>query len=136
MTSTTISKRANANLGIKISRHIISRRLNEINLNCRIACMKPYIFKRNKINWLKFASEHVIWTEEQWDVFISVMGQSLTWSIMTGESSFDAVLKEWYSPQCTKSSVKFGGGSMMVFGMISVLVQDLLSGYTVKLTQL
>ena len=27
--------------------------------------------------------------------------------------------KEHYSPQCTKSSVKFGGGSVMVFGMIS-----------------
>ena len=33
MTATAISKRANANLGIKIPRHIISRRLNEINLN-------------------------------------------------------------------------------------------------------
>ena len=30
-TATTISKRANANFGIKISRHTISRRLNEIN---------------------------------------------------------------------------------------------------------
>ena len=28
--------------------------------------------------------------------------------------------KEQYSPQCTKSSVKVGGGSVMVFGMISV----------------
>ena len=27
---------------------------------------------------------------------------------------------ERYTPQCTKSSVKFGGRSMMVFGMISV----------------
>ena len=32
-TATTISKRANAILGIKISRHTISQRLNEINLN-------------------------------------------------------------------------------------------------------
>ena len=27
--------------------------------------------------------------------------------------------KEWYSPQCTKSSVKYGRGSVMVFSMIS-----------------
>ena len=32
-TATAISKRANANIGFKISRHDISRRLNEINLN-------------------------------------------------------------------------------------------------------
>ena len=31
-TATAISKRANANLGIKISRHTIFRRLNQINL--------------------------------------------------------------------------------------------------------
>ena len=38
-----ISIRANANLGIKMSRHTISRRLNEINLNNRIASTKLYI---------------------------------------------------------------------------------------------
>ena len=52
-TATTISKRANANLGIKISRHTISRRLDEINLNSWVACTKSYISKKNKMNWLK-----------------------------------------------------------------------------------
>ena len=65
-TATAISKRANANFGVKISKHTISRRLNEINLNSRVAFTKPYISKKNKINQLKFATEHVIWTEEQW----------------------------------------------------------------------
>ena len=40
-TATAISKRANANIGIKISRHTISRRLKEINLNSRVASTKP-----------------------------------------------------------------------------------------------
>ena len=64
-TATAISKRANANLGIKISRHSIFRRLNEINLNSRVASTKPYISKKKKMSWLKFATEHVILTEEQ-----------------------------------------------------------------------
>ena len=67
VTATAIFKRANADLDIKISRHSISRRLNEINLNSRVASTKPYISKKNKMSRLKFASEHVIWTEEQWD---------------------------------------------------------------------
>ena len=58
--ATAISKRANANLGINISRHTISRRLNEINVNSRVASTKPYISHKNKISRLKFATEHVI----------------------------------------------------------------------------
>ena len=64
MTVTAISKRVNANLGIKILRHIISRRLNEINLKSRISTMNPYISRKNKMSLLKFATEHVTWTEE------------------------------------------------------------------------
>ena len=40
-TATAISKRANVNLGIKTSRHSISRRLEEINFNSRVASTKP-----------------------------------------------------------------------------------------------
>ena len=65
--ATAISKRANANFAVKVSRHIISWRLNEINMNCRVASLKPYIFKKNKMSWLEFAIEHTTWTEELWD---------------------------------------------------------------------
>ena len=68
-TATAISKRDNTNLGIKISKHTISRKLNEINLNSRVASRKPYISKKNKMSRLKFATEHVIWTDEQWNCF-------------------------------------------------------------------
>ena len=67
VTATAISKRANANLGIKISRYIIFRRLHEINLNSRVATTNPSISKKNQLSRLKIATEHVIWTEEQWE---------------------------------------------------------------------
>ena len=66
-TATATSKRANANLGIKTSRHTISRRLNEINMNSWVASTKTYFSKKDKMSRLKFATEHIIWTEEQWD---------------------------------------------------------------------
>ena len=66
-TATTISKRANANLGIKITRNTIYRRLNEINLNSRLASMKHYISEKNKMSRLKIATEHIRRTEEQQD---------------------------------------------------------------------
>ena len=49
-TATAISKRATANLVMKISRHTISGRLNEIILNSRVASTKPYTSKRNKMS--------------------------------------------------------------------------------------
>ena len=59
-TATPISKRANANLGIKISRLTISRRLNEMNLNGRITSTKPYISKKNKMSRLRL-TRHMNW---------------------------------------------------------------------------
>ena len=67
VTATDTSKRANANLGIKISRHTISQRLNEINLNSRVTSIKPYISKkRQKQNEpIEICTEYIIWIEEQ-----------------------------------------------------------------------
>ena len=74
--------------------------------------MKPYISTKNKMSQLKFVTEHYIWTKEQWDcVYFS------------NESKFDCNRrrfvqrspKEQYSPQW----VRFGGGRMMMFVMIS-----------------
>ena len=66
-TVTTVSKRANANPSIKISRHTNSRGINKINLNSCVASTKPYISKKNKMSLLKFAPKYIISTEEQWD---------------------------------------------------------------------
>ena len=111
------------------------RRLNEIGLNRGVASTKPHISKKNKMSQLKFATEHVIWTEEYGIVFLSAMSQFNLFDC-DGRRFVQRSSKELYSPQCTKSSVKFGRENEIVFGMIFLLVQDLLSGYTVKLTQL
>ena len=110
-TATAISKRANDNLGIKISKHTISQRHNEINLNSRVASTKPYISKNKQMNRLKFLTEHVIWTVEQWDC------DPFSHESMFNLFACDGRRLVRHSP---KSSVKFGGGSEMVFGMISV----------------
>ena len=85
------------------------------------------------MNRLKYATEHVIWTEEHWDCFHFSDESKFNLFGCDGRRFVRRSLKEQYSPRFIKSRVKFGGGSVMAFGM---LVQDLLSGYTVKLTQL
>ena len=80
---------------------------------------------------LKFATEHVIWIEEQWDHIPFSDESKFNLFGCHGRSLVRHSPKERYSPQCTKNSVKFGW-SLIWFLMP---VQDLLSGYTVKLTQ-
>ena len=75
---------------------------------------------------LKFATKHVIWTEEQWDCIPFSDKSKFNLFGFDGRRFVWRSPKERYSPQCTKSSVKFGEGRVMVFGMISVASTGLL----------
>ena len=81
---------------------------------------------------LKFATENLIWTEEQWDCIY-----------FSGESKFNLFgcdgrrfvrhsLKKLYSPQCAKN---LGEKVWWCLTWFLLLVQDLLSSYTVKSMQ-
>ena len=67
----------------------------------------------------KLTIEHVIWTEEQWDCIHFSDESKLNLFSYDGRVFIQRSHKEQYSPQCTKTSIKFGGGSVIVFGMIS-----------------
>ena len=118
VTATTISERANASLGIKISRHIFPK-INEIYLNSRFSSTKPYISEKNKMSQLKFATEYVMWTEEQLDCVHFSDESKFNLFGCGGRRLIRRSPKELYSPHFTKSNVKFGGRGMMVFGTIS-----------------
>ena len=81
--------------------------------------MKPYISKKNKMSRLKFATKHVIWTEEQWDSIPFSDKSKFNLFSCDGRRFIRHNSKEEYLPLCTKSSIKFRGESVMVFGMIS-----------------
>ena len=97
----------------------ISGRPNEINLNNRVASPKPYISQKNKMSRFEFASKHVIWIEEQRNC-IPFSDESKFNPFSSDVRRFVRCSpKEQYSPQCNKTTIKFGGGSMIAFGMIS-----------------
>ncbi len=88
-------------------------------LKARIPARKPLISLKNRRQRLEFAKEHHVWTQGQWDkVFFSdeskfnLMGndgRNFTWR-RPGER---------LSTKCVKKTVKFGGGSVMVWGIMS-----------------
>ena len=68
---------------------------------------------------LKFANEHVIWTEEQWDCIHFSDESKFNLFSCDSRRFIRHSPKERYLPEGTKSSIKFGEGSVMVFGMIA-----------------
>ena len=118
-TATAISKRANANLAIKILRYTFSWRW--------VTSTKPYISKKNKMSRLKFACAIV---------FISAMSQSLTCSIETREGSFDAILRNDIPLNALKAALNLEKEEWWCLAWFLLLVQNLASGHMVKLTQL
>ena len=127
-TTTTISKRANAKLGIKILRHTISQRLNEINLNSWVASTKPYILKRTKwANW-NLSLNMSYGLKNSGIVFISMMSQSLTCLVVTGEGSFDIVLRNNVPLSALKSVLNLKAEVWWCLAWFLLLVLDLLSG--------
>ena len=116
-----IANKIKDNLGVNVSRHTVSRRLNEQRLMARTPSTKPFISKKNQLarkeNSLLNTSHgpRII----NGIVSISVMSQSSICLVLMAGGYVRRSVTERYSPKCIKRSVKFGGGSVMVFSMIS-----------------
>ena len=59
-------------------------------------------------------------TEEQWDCVHFTDESKFNLFGCDGKRFVRCSPKQWYSPQCTKNSAKFRGGSVMVFGLVDV----------------
>lgn len=102
-----------------VSRQTVSRRLHEIGLYARSPVKKPLISKKNQAARLAFANKHVIWSEKEWQkVFFSDESKFNVFG-SDGKHYVRRRTGESLNHKCTKKTVKFGGGSVMVFGMIS-----------------
>ena len=67
-TTTSISWAFCEKTGKPISRKIVSRWLNKERFVARTLSRKPLISKKNQEVRLNFTTEHIVWTEEQWNM--------------------------------------------------------------------
>ena len=99
--------------------------------------MKPYISKKNIMSRLKFATEHVIGTEEQWNCVHFSDESKLNLFGCLEEGSFDEVLRNVIHLSALKAELNLEEEVWWCLAwFLLLLVQDFLSGYTVKLMQL
>ena len=118
-TAASISREVGHNHGMQVSRNTVSRRLKEAGLNSRSPAVKPLISKKNRIARQSFAAKHVVWSDDDWaKVYFSDESKFNLFG-SDGKRYVRRSAGERLSKNCVKSSVKFGGGSVMVFGMFS-----------------
>ena len=102
-----------------ISHQTVIRRLGKVGFKSKVAAVKPLISKKNQRKRLEFARVHQTWTQSQWNSIhfsdeskFNVFGND-------GQRFVWRQKNEKLSSACVKKSVKFGGGSVMVWGMMS-----------------
>ena len=116
---TEIKRVMNSTSCVNVSRQAASRQLQEIGLFNRMPWKKPLVCSKNKKKRLEFANMYVIWTYENWaKVFFSDESKFNLFE-NDAKNNVKRRIGERLSAKCTKKTVKFGGGSVMVFGMFS-----------------
>ena len=109
-TATSISRAFCEQTGKPISTKTVSRRLNNKKIVAPIPCCKPLISKKNQKVCLDFASEHIVWTEEQWNMVHFSDDSKFYFFPSDGKRFVRRKNEERLSPQCVKKTVKFGVG--------------------------
>ena len=117
--ATSICRDLGESSNINISSRTVSRRLNEGKLKACTPAHKPLISRKNQKARVKYAQEHVVWSKEQWEKvhFSDESKYNLYGS--DGKIYVRRRKNERLSVNCVKKTVKYGGGSIMVWGSIS-----------------
>ena len=97
----------------------MSRCLVEQQLLPRALVVKPLISSKNKKCRLAFANEHVLWSQEKWQMVHFSDESKFLLIGSDGKMYVHQKIGEELLPKCLKACVKFGGRNVMVWGMIS-----------------
>lgn len=106
--------------GVAVSSWTVRRRLKAANLTPKRPAKGPKLTPAHRAARLRFAREHVDWTEEQWS---SVLFSDESRVCLNGSDRRRRVYRrpgERYSQCCIEETVAFGGGSCMVWAGISM----------------
>ena len=119
LTSSHLKREWQETSGVLSSARTVRRRLDEAGLYGRVARRKPLLTDKHRRVRLEWAREREHWSARDWE--------SIIWS---DESKFNLIgndgrvfvrrrVGEELLPECTKQTMKFGGGNVMVWGCIS-----------------
>lgn len=103
----------------KLSVQTIRRRLTEQGLYGRRPAKKPFISAKNRQRRLQFALDHRDWTPQKWKNVLFSDESKFNLHNSDGIVWVRRPTNSRMNPKYTKGTIKFGGGSVMVWGCFS-----------------
>ncbi len=100
----------------KASPRTIRRELNKMHLYGRVACKKPFLSKSHKKSRLEWAYKYVNYSEEQWNRVLWSDESRFKLFGSDGRCYVWRTVNSQLEEKNLSSTVKFGGGSIMVWG--------------------
>jgi transposase len=102
--------------GVQVHPRTVGRRLDEMGLFARNPAKKPFINNRNRLKRLKFAREHLHWTSDDWAKVLWTDESKFCLYGSAGRKYVRRPSGKRNDPKYLKPTVKYGGGSVMVWG--------------------
>ena len=118
--ATNIVNHANEHLSVKMSKWTARRILNRAKIFARHPAYKPMLTARHRKDRLQFALDHRHWSVVEWG--------KVVWSDETKVNMHNPDGGQWtrrpsgtrYSSRYIVSTKKYGGGSAMAWGILSL----------------
>ena len=119
-TAVEARKRLQQVRGVNVSERTVRRRLEEQSLQSRRPAMGPDLTREHRFARLQFARQHAQWTVQQWSSVLFSDESRFSLKCPDGRERVWRRTGERYA-ECTMSvRTPFGGGSVMVWGGISM----------------
>lgn len=119
-TATSANKQFKSNMNVTVSDQTVRRAFIEAGLVAGVKTTKPLLSKKNISARYEFAKRHINWTINDWE--------SIIWSDETKINRFNSDGRTWcwcksvneVETRTVKQNVKHGGGSIMIWGCLTI----------------
>ena len=118
-TAPQLKAEMNLEYGVQVSTSTAQRRLREAGLFGRKPRRKPRLTPAHKRARLDFAREHKDWTMSQWEKVIFSDESRFLLHRSDGRVYVRRMLGEEFKETCVQTTVKHGGGGIMVWGCMT-----------------
>lgn len=98
-----------------VSRHTISRRLNDVGLKARSARKKPLLTPRNRMKRIIWAKKHKNWSIDQWKKVIWTDETCIHFVDNCGRTYVRRRPGEELKKECLRPTLKKGGGKLSIW---------------------
>lgn len=119
MSSRNIKNIIQEDYAVNVTSRTIRNRLIEGNLMARRPAKKPLLSKKNIAARIEFAKDHINWSEHQWERVIFSDESKFNLHKSDGRVYVRRPEHKRLDPKYVSTTLKFGGGSVMVWGCFS-----------------